>query len=106
MVVNSNGRMLTQRVNPELALVEVSLPKEALYTPWDTLPPDSALGRVKLSNFSCIKHFLYIKATYIYISYSYGYSSNFGIFICILIYIDVGICNVYRYGYGYACAYA
>ena len=67
MVVNSNGRMLTQRVNPELALVEVSLPKEALYTPWDSLPPDSALGRVKLSNYFCIKHFLYIKATHTYI---------------------------------------
>jgi uncharacterized protein YcbX len=46
MVVNSKGRMLTQRVNPELALVEVSLPEEALYMPKDSLSPDSALSRV------------------------------------------------------------
>lgn len=45
MVVNSKGRMLTQRVEPRLALVEVHLPEEALNGQWGpSLPPDSALS--------------------------------------------------------------
>ncbi|KAI5080120.1 hypothetical protein GOP47_0005599 [Adiantum capillus-veneris] len=45
MVVNSNGRMLTQRVEPRLALVEVHLPEEALNGQWhSSLPSDSAFS--------------------------------------------------------------
>ncbi|XP_057534529.1 uncharacterized protein LOC130812904 [Amaranthus tricolor] len=35
LVVNENGRMLTQRVQPKLALVEVELPKEAFSESWE-----------------------------------------------------------------------
>ncbi|MCO5599163.1 hypothetical protein L7F22_053263 [Adiantum nelumboides] len=45
MVVNSKGRMLTQRVEPRLALVEVHLPEEALNGQWgSSLRSDSALN--------------------------------------------------------------
>lgn len=44
MVVNSKGRMLTQRTDPRLALVEVYLPQEALEWPWGSLPLESALS--------------------------------------------------------------
>eukprot|EP00250_Pteridium_aquilinum_P011382 c20027_g1_i1 orf=420-1337(-) len=44
LVVNSKGRMLTQRVEPRLALVEVHLSEEALNGQWDSLPLDAALS--------------------------------------------------------------
>ncbi|XP_020705307.1 mitochondrial amidoxime-reducing component 1 isoform X2 [Dendrobium catenatum] len=40
MVVNSNGRALTQRVEPKLALVEPELPPDALDVNW--MPSDSS----------------------------------------------------------------
>lgn len=44
VIVNSKGRMLTQRIEPRLALVEVHLSNEALNGQWDSLPLDSALS--------------------------------------------------------------
>lgn len=44
MIVNSKGRMMTQRIEPRLALVEVHLPEEALNGQWGSLPLDSALS--------------------------------------------------------------
>lgn len=35
MIVNANGRMITQRVEPKLALVEVELPHEAFSETWE-----------------------------------------------------------------------
>ena len=44
MVVNSNGRAYTQRVEPKLALVEVELPTDAFNEDWE--PTDSSyLGK-------------------------------------------------------------
>mmetsp|Transcript_70158 Transcript_70158/g.222443 ORF Transcript_70158/g.222443 Transcript_70158/m.222443 type:complete len:300 (-) Transcript_70158:619-1518(-) len=48
MVVRSGskmfeGKFMTQRVNPKLALIEVGLPVEALEGGWGQLPPDAAL---------------------------------------------------------------
>lgn len=40
MIVNANGRMITQRVEPRLALIEVELPREAFYESWEP-PSDS-----------------------------------------------------------------
>ncbi|KMT05902.1 hypothetical protein BVRB_7g165600 [Beta vulgaris subsp. vulgaris] len=36
MVVNANGRMITQRVEPKLALIEVEFPDEAFSESWDS----------------------------------------------------------------------
>ncbi|KAG0582091.1 hypothetical protein KC19_3G033400 [Ceratodon purpureus] len=43
MIVNQNGKLLTQRAVKKLALVEVTLPDEALDCRWGSLSPDAAL---------------------------------------------------------------
>lgn len=43
MVVNAKGRFITQRQVPRMALIEVSLPIEALDQDWGPLRPDSSL---------------------------------------------------------------
>jgi len=45
MVVNPQGRMYTQRVEPKLALVEVELPPEAFLENWEPTQ-DSYMGRL------------------------------------------------------------
>ncbi|XP_021722204.1 mitochondrial amidoxime-reducing component 1-like [Chenopodium quinoa] len=35
MIVNANGRMITQRVEPKLALIEIELPSEAFSESWE-----------------------------------------------------------------------
>lgn len=40
MLVNSNGRARTQRVDPRLALVQVEMPPEAFVEDWDPTPED------------------------------------------------------------------
>lgn len=43
LVVSSKGRFATQRTEPKLALIEVTLPPEALDERWGSLAPDAAL---------------------------------------------------------------
>lgn len=45
MLVNPQGRMYTQRVEPKLALVEVELPPEAFLENWEPTQ-DSYMGRL------------------------------------------------------------
>ena len=49
MVVNSQGRMYTQRVEPRLALVEVELPSEAFLENWEPTQ-DSYMGILHFLN--------------------------------------------------------
>lgn len=44
MIVNSKGRMYTQRVEPKLALIQVELPTEAFLQGWEP-NKDSFLGK-------------------------------------------------------------
>jgi len=43
MITNANGRFQTQRNIPKLALIEVTMPVEALDSSWGPLSPDAAL---------------------------------------------------------------
>jgi hypothetical protein len=43
MIVNANRKLLTQRAIKKLALIEVTLPEEALDYRWGSLSPDAAL---------------------------------------------------------------
>lgn len=43
MIVNANGKLLTQRAVKKLALIEVTLPDEALDCRWGSVSPDAAL---------------------------------------------------------------
>ena len=43
MIVNKNGKLVTQRAVKKLALIEVNLPDEALDCRWGSVSPDAAL---------------------------------------------------------------
>lgn len=52
MITNANGRFQTQRNIPKLALIEVTMPVEALDSSWGPLSPDAALCEFTL-NVAC-----------------------------------------------------
>lgn len=56
MVVDANGRMCTQRVEPKLALVEVELPSEAFSKGWE--PPSNSYMVIRAPGMDFLKVYL------------------------------------------------